>query len=427
MKNKTKYLVAILLMLVSFLLIGATNVNAETTTAEVNNYSDLTDKMSDNVTDVVKLTSDITLREDLDTEISLEMSKTLDFNGFTLTVPEHHSFKLIYRNTLDLKFINSNSSERAKLNLLTDIGSTPIYNEITKAEYTVNFEMDGIDVEYIKDYDSFWQTAGNYRFNNVVFKNLKVTGFYEMVDTRAYKSVKFSNVTKESKNTPDKTFLINSSTLTVDDVIDADSIIEYHDREGTKVANRTATLDTIDAYWGPITVKKKEVQTLTATTEDELIAAANQINNSKDTIIKLGGDIKLTKFLGFYVLGNVTLDLAGNTLDVTENNLTFYYGYKDENNYNFRSNLTIKDSGNGNNGKIIGAGFNGRVRLSTIDMAEELKNLPRTYGFTIDGGTYAVTGTTNGDEYVFSVFEDSEPKEQNITLNANIKKVSLVW
>ena len=422
MKNKTKYLVAILLMLVSFLLIGATNVNAETTTAEVNNYSDLTDKMNDNVTNVVKLTSDITLREDLDTTFSLKMSKTLDFNGFTLTIPQQYKLKLIYYNTLDLKFINSSSRKTAKLNLLTDTGYTPIYNEIKKAEYTVNFEMDGIDVEYIKDFDSFWQTAGDYRFNNVVFKNLKVTGFHEIVDTRAYESVKFSNVTKESKNAPYKTFLINSSTLTVDDVIDADSIIEYYDREGTKVANRTATLDTIDAYWGPITVKKKEVQTLTATTEDELIAAANQINNSKDTIIKLGADIKLTKFLGFYVLGNVTLDLAGNTLDVTENNLTFYYGYKDENNYNFRSNLTIKDSGNGNNGKIIGAGFNGRVRLSTIDMAEELKNLPKTYGFTIDGGTYAVTGTTNGDEYVFSVFEDSEPKEQNITLNANIKK-----
>ena len=79
MKNKTKYLVAILLMLVSFLLIGATNVNA-TTTAEVNNYSDLTDKMSDNVTDVVKLTSDITLREDSNTTFSLEMSKTLVFH-----------------------------------------------------------------------------------------------------------------------------------------------------------------------------------------------------------------------------------------------------------------------------------------------------------------------------------------------------------
>ena len=415
-----KKLTMTLFTLVAVFATGLTNVNAETT-AEVNKYSDLVEKMNDKTTNVVKLTSDITLREDLDTTFSLEMSKTLDFNGFTLTVPKKYGLKLIYRNTLDLKFINSNSSERAKLNLLTDVGYTPIYNEIKKAESIVNFEMDGIDVEYIKDFDVFWQTAGEYRFNNVVFKNLKVTGFYEMVDTRAYKTVKFSNVTKESKNANSKTFLIRSS-LTVDDVIDADSIIEYHDREGTKIANRADKLETIDAYWGPITVKKKEVQTLMATTEDELIAAANQINNSKDTIIKLGADIKLTKFLGFYVLGNVTLDLAGNTLDVTENNLTFYYGYKDENNYNFRSNLTIKDSGNGNNGKIIGAGFNGRVRLSTIDMAEELKNLPKTYGFTIDGGTYAVTGTTNGDEYVFSVFEDSEPKEQNITLNANVKK-----
>lgn len=246
-----------------------------------------------------------------------------------------------------------------------------------------------------------------------------------MVDTRAYKSVKFSNVTKESKNTTSKTYLIQSSTLTVDEVLDADSIIEYHDREGTKIANRTATLDTINAYWGPITVKKKEVQTLTATTEAELINAVNQINNSKDTIIKLGADIKLTKFLGFNVLGNVTLDLAGNTLDVSEHNLTFYYGYKDENNYNFRSNLTIKDSGNGNSGKIVGVGFNGRVRLSTLDMTEELKNLPKTYGFTIDGGTYAVTGTNSWDEYIFDVLSDSEPMEQNITINVNVKKVFL--
>ena len=420
-KNVVKKLTTILFTLVAVFTIGLTNVNA-TETAEVKNYSELTDKMNDSVTDVVKLTSDITLSEDYDTTFSLEMSKTLDFNGFTLTVPEHYRFKLIYRNSLDLKFINSNSSKRAKLNLLSNTGYTPIYNEIKKDEYTVNFEMDGIDVEYIKDSDSFWQTAGDYRFNNVVFKNLKVTGFHEIVDTRAYESVKFSNVTKESKNTPYKTHLINSSTLTVDDVIDADSVIEYYPGGVKTNADRTATLDTIDGYWGPITVKKKEVQTLSVTKEDELIAAVNQINNSKDTIIKLGHDIKLTKFLGFNVLGNVTLDLAGNTLDVSENNLTFYYGYKDENNYNFRSNLTIKDSGFGNSGKITGVGFNGRIRLSTLDMAEELKNLPKTYGLNIDGGTYAVTGTGSWDEYIFTVFEDSEPKEQNITLNVNVKK-----
>ena len=153
-KSVVKKLTTILFTLVAVFAVGLTNVNAETT-AEVNNYSDLTDKMNDNVTDVVKLTSDIILNETWDTTLELVMSKTLDFNGFTLTVPEHYRFKLIYRNSLDLKFINSNSSKRAKLNLLTDTGYTPIYNEITQAKYTVNFEMDGIDVEYIKDSDSF--------------------------------------------------------------------------------------------------------------------------------------------------------------------------------------------------------------------------------------------------------------------------------
>ena len=418
-KNIVKKLTMILFTLAMVFAVGLTNVNAETT-AEVNNYSDLTDKMSDNVTDVVKLTSDITLRDDLDTKIFIEMSKTLDFNGFTLTIPEKQRLQLIYKNSLDLKFINSNSSKRAKINILTH-NEDPIYNEIQKAEYTVNFEIDGVDVEYERDFETFWGYVGSKKFNNLVFKNLKVTGFYEVARGGA-KTIKFSNVTKESKNGPIQSVLMNASDLTVDDVIDADSIIEYSVSEGTKIANRADKLSTIVGYWGPITVKKKEVQTLTASTEDELINAVNQINNSKDTIIKLGGNIKLTKFLEFYVLGNVTLDLAGNTLDVTEHNLTFYYGYKDGNNYNFRSNLTIKDSGNGNNGKIVGKGFNGRVILSTLDMAEELKNLPKTYGFTIDGGTYAVTGTGSWDEYIFDVFSDSEPKEQNITLNVNVKK-----
>ena len=418
-KSVVKKLTTILFTLVAVFTIGLTNVNAETT-AEVADLDSLESAMNDNATDVVKLTSDITLRENLDTTFTLTMSKTLDFNGKTLTVPKNYRFRLIYKNSLDLKFINSNSDERAKLNILAH-NENPIYNEIMKAEYTVNFEIDGVDVEYEKDSETFWTYARSKSFNNLVFKNLKVTGFYEIAG--GGKTIKFSNVTKENKNSPKHTVLMNRSDLTVDEVIDADSVIEHYPSGGTKVtADRTATLDTIDGYWGPITVKKKEVQTLDATTEDELIAAVNQINNSKDTIIKLGADIKLTKFLGFNVLGNVTLDLAGNTLDVSKNNLTFYYGYKDENNYNFRSNLTIKDSGFGNSGKIVGVGHNGRVRLSTNDMAEELKNLPKTYGFTIDGGTYAVTGTNSWDEYIFDVFGDDYAKQQNITINVNVKK-----
>ena len=419
-KNVVKKLTTILFTLVAIFAVGLTNVNA-TTTADVDNNSDLVDKMNDKTTDIVRLTSDITLETAYDTKIFIEMSKTLDFNGFTLTIPENQRLQLIYKNSLDLKFINS-SSKTAKLNILAH-SENPIYNEIQKAEYTVNFEIDGVDVEYVRDYETFWSYVGKIDFKNLVFKNLKITGFNTLTYSGEGKTIKFSNVTKASNASPIQSFLINSSTLTVDDIIDADSVIEYYPSGGTKVtADRTATLDTINGYWGPITVKKKEVQTIMANDEATLRDAVNQINNTKDTIIKLSNDIKLTNFLELYVLGNVTLDLAGNTLDVTERSLKFYYGYKDENNYNFRSNLTIKDSGNGNNGKIIGKGFDGRVRISTIDMAEELKNLPKTYGFTIDGGTYAVTGTNSWDEYIFDVFSDSEPKKQNITLNVNVKK-----
>ena len=147
-KNVVKKLTTILFTLVAVFTIGLTNVNA-TKTAEVADLDSLESAMNDNVTDVVKLTSDITLREDFGTTFNLKMSKTLDFNGFTLTIPQQYKLKLIYYNTLDLKFINSNSSKRAKLNLLTDVGYTPIYNEIKKAEAIVNFEMNGIDVEYI--------------------------------------------------------------------------------------------------------------------------------------------------------------------------------------------------------------------------------------------------------------------------------------
>ena len=254
-KNVVKKLTTILFTLVAVFSVGLTNVNAETTTADVDNNSDLVDKMNDKTTDIVRLTSDITLRDDFDTKIFIEMSKTLDFNGFTLTIPENQRLQLIYKNSLDLKFINSSSSKTAKLKILTH-GTNPIYNEIMNSEYTVNFEIDGVDVEYEKDYETFWTYAGDNGFNNLVFKNLKITGFHTLTYNGDGKTIKFSNVTKASNNSPIQSFLINSSALTVDDIIDANSVIEYYPSGGVKVtADRTATLDTINGYWGPITVK----------------------------------------------------------------------------------------------------------------------------------------------------------------------------
>ena len=257
--NTRNRIVSILLALVMLLTMLPTTAfaagSAETKTTDVTDYGSLETAMSDKTTDVVRLTSDITLRDDFDTKIFIEMSKTLDFNGFTLTIPENQRLQLIYKNSLDLKFINSSSSKTAKLKILTH-GSNPIYNEIMNSEYTVNFEIDGVDVEYEKDYETFWTYVGDNGFNNLVFKNLKITGFHTLTYNGDGKTIKFSNVTKASNNSPIQQFLINSSALTVDDIIDANSVIEYYPSGGVKVtADRTATLDTINGYWGPITVK----------------------------------------------------------------------------------------------------------------------------------------------------------------------------
>lgn len=61
MKNKTKYLVAILLMLISFLLIGATNVNAKTITVENEEELINASRGIDSEINEIKLAKDITL------------------------------------------------------------------------------------------------------------------------------------------------------------------------------------------------------------------------------------------------------------------------------------------------------------------------------------------------------------------------------
>ena len=428
-KNVVKKLTTILFTLVSVFAIGLTNVNAETTTVDVEDSSALVNAMNDKTTDIVRLKKDIILRDDLDTIFYIRKSKTLDLNGLTITVPKGKEIKFWYYEDADIKLIDSANSNTAKI-IGNHTGATTYYllhGEIQKDGLKVNFEIDGVDFE-VNGSDFVTLVNGKHEgrnYENLIIKNSNVIGnqylFWMNTAKKVYlESIKLENPTASGAK---RMYLSNDSNLTINDVIDANAVVEYYSGRGVKAtADSTATLDSINTYYGPITVKKKEVQTIMANNEATLRDAVNQINNSKDTVIKLSDDIKLTNFLEFYVLGNVTLDLAGNTLDVTKGSLIFYYGYKDENNYNFRSNLTIKDSGNGNNGKIIGKGFDGRVRISTIDMAEELKNLPKAYGFTIDGGTYAVTGTDSWDEYIFDVFSDSEPNKQNITLNVNVKK-----
>lgn len=82
MKNKTKYLVAILLMLISFLLIGATNVNAKTVTVENEKELINASKGFDSEINEIKLAKDITLTNHLSFYVINDI--TLDLNGRSL-------------------------------------------------------------------------------------------------------------------------------------------------------------------------------------------------------------------------------------------------------------------------------------------------------------------------------------------------------
>ena len=66
-------------------------------------------------------------------------------------------------------------------------------------------------------------------------------------------------------------------------------------------------------------------KTITVETEEELINASKGID-SEINEIKLTKDITLTKFLNFYVVNDITLDLSGQTLDIGYNGLSFSYG-----------------------------------------------------------------------------------------------------
>lgn len=103
--KKTKYLFAILFMLVAFLAIGATSVNAETVSI-VNNLEEFTSSINDNV-DVIKLNADITASDTL--HWGINGNKTLDLNGFSINSSKEIMFKIFYYGDYTVRVINSSN------------------------------------------------------------------------------------------------------------------------------------------------------------------------------------------------------------------------------------------------------------------------------------------------------------------------------
>ena len=255
-KNVVKKLTTILFALVAIFATGLTNVNAETTTALVDDSSALVTKMNDKTTDIVKLNKDIVLTDDI--TFSIEKSKTLDLNGHTITVPDGKRIKFWYYADADIKLINSSNSSSAKI-IGNHTGAATyflLYGAIIENGTKVNFEIDGVDFEVKNNnYTTIVYTEDKYE--SLIIKNSNVIGnqylfWYNTAKNVYLESIKLDNPT--ISNTMRRS-LSNDSNLTINNVIDANAVVEYYSDDGVRTADRTAKLDSIDTYYGPITVK----------------------------------------------------------------------------------------------------------------------------------------------------------------------------
>lgn len=160
-------------------------------------------------------------------------------------------------------------------------------------------------------------------------------------------------------------------------------------------------------------------KTVTVENEEELINASKGID-SEINEIKLAKDITLTKFLNFYVVNDITLELNGQTLDIGSYGLSFNYGqsdYDESNNnyyYNFNSKLTIKDSSSSKTGKILSRQ---NIFFNYYDTNHD--EVIKKFGLTIDGGYYEIISSSPNFFEFFS--RDYYTNGKNLNVDVNIK------
>ncbi len=263
-KNVVKKLTMILFTLVAVFAVGLTNVNAETTTAVVEDRDALVKKMNDKTTDIVRLNKNIELSSEYNTTFSIEKSKTLDLNGHTITVPDGKEINFWYYADADIKIMNSSNSSSAKI-IGNHTGSSTYFllsGAIIRDAEKVNFEIDGVDFEVKNsNFTTIVFMKDGQKYENLIIKNSNVNGNQYLFWSGAAKKVYLESITLNRAEGADRNLyrqLSNTSSLTVNDVIDANAVIEYYPSRGVKAtADRTAKLNTSDlnAYWGPITVK----------------------------------------------------------------------------------------------------------------------------------------------------------------------------
>lgn len=155
-------------------------------------------------------------------------------------------------------------------------------------------------------------------------------------------------------------------------------------------------------------------RTVEVSTERELRNSVDGYDQSI-TEIKLASNITLTRRLEVMISdNNLTIDLAGHTLNAVNFNVDFIYSYSSK--YYDKGILTLKDSSGTNEGKIITQRNLYFIAANMDNFAQE-----KRYGLVIDGGTYILTSSSSYS-YLFGIFTNSYyTKGNNVTVDVTIK------
>ena len=313
--KKTKYLFAILFMLVAFLAIGATSVNAETVKT-VSNLEELKSFMNDNNVDVIKLNADITASDTLWWYIN-GGNKTLDLNGFSINSSQEIMFKIFYYGDYTAKVINSSNSASGKINhtYTADYGKT-FYLDNAISGKNKTLYIDGVELNESGRARTILCFDNN-STDNLIVKNVNSKSFDF---SSGFDNYEFSNTVVRPIGTSRVSLVIGNSTITVKDILGDNQEIYYQafDRVGgnmisSGVADESLlvtnlwTNNTSDGQDNAITVRYKNGFTVSNVELNETYGYTETTVTAKEIPIKNRGTSDLQ-------IKNVSVDSSNFTI-----------------------------------------------------------------------------------------------------------------
>ena len=416
--NTRNRIVSILLALVMLLTMLPTTAfaagSAKTTTTDVEDRSALIDAMNDETTDIVRLNKDIDLTSEVDTIFYIEKSKTLDLSGHTITVPDGKVIKFWYYADADIKIMNSSNSSSAKI-IGNHTGASTyylLYGVMLGKTEKVNFVIDGVDFEVKNNnFTTIVNMEGGKKYENLIIKNSNVIGNQYLFWSGSAKKVYLESITLKGYDRSQYRQLSNTSSLTVNDVIDANAVIEYYSDAGVKAtADRTATLDSINAYWGPITVKvgTPVVYTITFNSNDGTSVAPQNVNaGEKLTEPTPAPTRKGFTFDGWYEDSTFSKKFDFNT-PITDS-MTLYAKWT-ENKY------TLTFDANGGTGSMTAkTDLTGEYTLPANEFTAPSGKQFKGWSLTTDGAIVTKVDMTE-NRTVYAIWKDAPVTEYDITV-----------